>query len=84
MGLFSDLGGGGGKAGSRMGSDCDHEGSLATWLWSSVDDQIYLSLICIQGHALGEPWRTRFPLSGTGDCWPWFPLWSPGRGQRKA
>ena len=66
-----------------MGSDCDHEDSLATWLWSSIDDQIYSSLICIQGHALGEPVRTRFLLSGTGHRWPWFPLWSPGRGQRR-
>ena len=23
-----------------MGSDCDHEGSLATWPWSSLGDQI--------------------------------------------
>ena len=65
MGLFSDWGGGK-KAGSRMGSDCDHEGSLTTWLWSSVDGQIFFSLICIQGHALGEPWQTQFLLSGTG------------------
>ena len=28
------------KAGSRTGSDCDHEGSFATWLWSFLGDQI--------------------------------------------
>ena len=32
---------GGGVIGRKpMGSDCDHEGSLATWLWSSIDDRI--------------------------------------------
>ena len=32
---------GGGVTGREpMGSDCDHEGSLATWLWSSIDDRI--------------------------------------------
>ena len=31
----------GGVTGRKpMGSDCDHEGSLATWLWSSIDGQI--------------------------------------------
>ena len=31
----------GGVTGRKpMGSDCDHEGSLATWLWLSIDGQI--------------------------------------------
>ena len=39
LGLLSEFGGG--VTGRKpMGSDCDHEGSLATWLWSSIDDRI--------------------------------------------
>ena len=40
-GVGPSFGIGGGVTGRKpMGSDCDHEGSLATWLWSSIDGQI--------------------------------------------